>query len=215
MKLFTKKRVVLLALFILPLVFFLFLSTGINNFSKLPVITSNIQVPNEGLKELLKNKATVLVFFGKDPIKYKSGFFNVNEKLYKKFYDHKFYQTVAVAPKNSNYKELLKKLGAYTDISKWNVVELDSIEVINFHKNLNSGDVLNENLYVDKAYILDKQNRLRGRKEDEEVPNGLVTSYNINSVSELKNKMQDDIEVLLYEYRAAFKNKNKAERINN
>ncbi len=38
--------------------------------------------------------------------------------------------------------------------------------------------------------------------------------YNIESVAELNNKMEDDIKVLLYEYRAAFKNKNKADRKN-
>ena len=38
--------------------------------------------------------------------------------------------------------------------------------------------------------------------------------YNIESVAELNDKMEDDIKVLLYEYRAAFKNKNKAVRKN-
>ena len=34
----------------------------------------------------------------------------------------------------------------------------------------------------------------------------------MNSVGELGDKMEDDVKVLLYEYRAAFKNKKKADR---
>ena len=44
--------------------------------------------------------------------------------------------------------------------------------------------------------------------------NEIMYGYNIESVAELNNKMEDDIKVLLYEYRAAFKNKNKADRKN-
>ena len=44
--------------------------------------------------------------------------------------------------------------------------------------------------------------------------NEIMFGYNIESVAELNNKMEDDIKVLLYEYRAAFKNKNKADRKN-
>ena len=42
----------------------------------------------------------------------------------------------------------------------------------------------------------------------------IIYGYNIESVAELNDKMEDDIKVLLYEYRAAFKNKNKAVRKN-
>ena len=38
----SKKRVVLFLLFIFPLICFLLLSTGQNNFTKLPVVTKNI-----------------------------------------------------------------------------------------------------------------------------------------------------------------------------
>ena len=42
MKFITKKRIVLFLLFIFPLMCFLILSTGKNNFTKLPVVTENI-----------------------------------------------------------------------------------------------------------------------------------------------------------------------------
>ena len=37
-----KKRAVLFLLFIFPLLFYLVLSSGINNFAKLPIVTKNI-----------------------------------------------------------------------------------------------------------------------------------------------------------------------------
>ena len=37
-----KKRIVLFALFILPLFLYLLLQSGINNFAKLPVLTKNV-----------------------------------------------------------------------------------------------------------------------------------------------------------------------------
>ena len=39
-----------------------------------------------------------------------------------------------------------------------------------------------------------------------------LVGYDMNSVAELKKIMKDDINVLYYEYYAAFKNKNKADR---
>ena len=38
----TKRNIVLFALFIVPLLFYIFLSLGINNFAKLPVLTENV-----------------------------------------------------------------------------------------------------------------------------------------------------------------------------
>ena len=39
---FSKKIWVLIVLFIAPLIFYIFLLTGTNNFAKLPVVTENI-----------------------------------------------------------------------------------------------------------------------------------------------------------------------------
>ncbi|HCY97459.1 MAG TPA: hypothetical protein DHU86_04805, partial [Polaribacter sp.] len=65
-------------------------------------------------------------------------------------------------------------------------------------------------LSSNKAFIIDKKLSLRGRKTAEEY----VFGYDMNSVSELKDKLKDDMNVLYYEYYAAFKerNKNKADR---
>ena len=82
-----------------------------------------------------------------------------------------------------------------------------------FFNSLSVKDSL-ENLGISKAFIIDKNLNLRGRINDKDFTDGRLEGYNLNSVSELKSKMKDDINVLFYEYYAAFKkrNKNKADR---
>ena len=69
-------------------------------------------------------------------------------------------------------------------------------------------------MYSNRVFLLDKELNLRGRDQEGDDENQIMFGYNIESVAELNNKMEDDIKVLLYEYRAAFKNKNKADRKN-
>lgn len=59
MKFLTKKRVVLFLLFIFPLICFLILSTGENNFKKLPILTENI---SNTAALSLDNKVSVFAF---------------------------------------------------------------------------------------------------------------------------------------------------------
>jgi hypothetical protein len=82
------------------------------------------------------------------------------------------------------------------------------------HKNLKTKKTLDTSLYSNRVYLLDKELNLRGRDQEGDDENQIMFGYNIESVAELNNKMEDDIKVLLYEYRAAFRNKNKADRKN-
>lgn len=209
----TKKKGVLLALFILPLIFFLVLSTGINNFKKLPVITTNVneisKVDSSGIQ--LQEKISIVCFLGNDIDAIKGGIFNLNQKIYKPFYGFKDFQLVAIYPKSKQQeaKELQKKISEFTDTSKWNLVGLDSLEIQSIYKSFNTGKDL-FNLYSDNAFIVDKDVNLRGRNDDEDSLNGLLYGYNMNSVAELNNKMKDDLKIVLAEYRLALKrNKNK------
>ena len=212
----TKKRFVLVALFIFPLVFFLALSTGVVNWTKLPVLTERIQDINQvdSIQQTsFKGKVNVLCFLGNDIDATKGGVFNLNQKIYKEFYGYLAFQAVAVYPESQKEKveELQKKLGQFTDMSKWKFVRLSDENISKLFTSLRS----NENLvdsYSNKAFIIDKDLKLRGRNNDKDVLDGLLFGYNMNSVGELNNKMEDDIKVLLYEYRAAFKNKKKADR---
>ncbi len=212
----TKKRFVLIALFVFPLLFFLILSTGINNFKKLPTLTNTVSLQVLEDSVSLSDHVTVLCFLGNDVATKKGGFFNLNQKIYKEFYGYRPFQIIAVYPKLSenDVDKLKLDLSAFTDMSKWNFISMNRDTILTLYKNLKTNKMLDSSLYSNQVYLLDKELNLRGRDNDGEEKNEIMYGYNIESVAELNNKMEDDIKVLLYEYRAAFKNKNKADRKN-
>ena len=208
----------LIALFVFPLIFFLLLSTGINNFEKLPLLTQKVS----DIKELDSNqqtvsfqkKVSVLCFLGKDIDNKKGGLFNLSQKIYKEFYGYIPFQIIAVYPKGREgvIIPLKKELGEFTDMSRWKFIPMTEETISSLYQSLKTNESLDQDFYSNKAFIIDKDLNLRGRNDDEDSQNGLLYGYNINSVAELHNKMEDDIKVLLYEYRAAFKDRNKADR---
>jgi hypothetical protein len=217
MRFFTKKRVVLFLLFIFPLICFLILSTGENNFKKLPILTQNVIDVSEidaSKKHQLKESVSIICFLGNDLQSITSGLLNLNEKIYKKFLDYKKFQIVAVYPqdKSEDVKKLREKIGAFTDMQKWKFVPSTKTEIQGFYQSFAYKEPL-FNLTSTKAFLIDKNLNLRGRLKDDDTNNKLY-GYNLNSVSELNGKLKDDIKVLYYEYYAAFKerNKNKANR---
>ena len=97
----SKKRVVLFLLFIFPLMFYLVLSTGINNFGKLPVVTKSVMDVSliDSTKQVsLDQKISIVCFLGNDIKGIQGGVFNLNQKIYKPFYGFKNFQLVAVYP---------------------------------------------------------------------------------------------------------------------
>ena len=99
-------------------------------------------------------------------------------------------------------------------MSKWNFFAMEKETIKKLHQNLKTKKILDTSLYSKQVYLLDKELNLRGRNQEVDDESQIMYGYNIESVAELNNKMEDDIKVLLYEYRAAFKNKNKADRKN-
>ena len=93
----TKKRIVLFLLFIFPLICFLILSTGKNNFIKLPVVTKNIvDISTIDSTKTFKDHISIVCFLGNDMDTHKGGFFNLNEKIYKKFIEYNKFQNTSV-----------------------------------------------------------------------------------------------------------------------
>jgi hypothetical protein len=218
MKFFTKKRVVLFLLFIFPLICFLILSTGTNNFTKLPVVTENIIDVSEidvTKKIQLKDFVSIICFLGNDVNANRSGLFNLNEKIYKKFTDYKKFQILAIYPNGNEVAvhKLKQEIGAFTDMQKWVFMSSSKEEIEGFYGSFAFDEPL-VNLGSTKAFLVDKNVNLRGRVKDEDSKEGMLYGYNMNSVSVLNGKLKDDIKVLYYEYYAAFKdkNKNKADR---
>ena len=209
-----KKTVVLVVLFILPIVAYLFFASGINNFGKLPVLTENISdITEVDDTYTLQDKITILGFLGSDLENKKGIAFNLNQKIYKRFYEFNDFQFVMVVPKGSESKvEALKsELGNLADVVKWNFAYGDKEQIQRFFEGLKTDLTLDDNLATPYVFIIDKDKNLRGRTND--IDEGTKYGFKATSVADLNNKMEDDVKIILAEYRLALK-KNNAERKN-
>jgi hypothetical protein len=209
-----KKFWILFALFIGPLLFYLFLASGINNFYKLSVLTKQVEDVNNfksanGERFSLKNNVTVICFLGKDLLKHKTNALNLNEKIYKHFYQYNDFQMLALLPEGTqaDVKQLKKELGVTTDLVKWHFLYASPTEIESFYESFKTNSELNDSAYTPLAFIIDKSGDLRGRDDDEDSQNGILYGYDASIVSPIHKKMVDDVKVLLAEYRRAVKKK--------
>ena len=207
-----KKTFVLVVLFILPLVAYLFFASGINNFGKLPVLTDQVEeITAFSGDNQLQNRITILGFLGYDIDQKKGNVFNLNQKIYKPFYEFYDFQMVMVVPEGleNEVEDIRNELGTFTDISKWHFVYGTDDQIRSLFNSLETDLELEESLGTPYVFIIDKDRQLRGRDDDED--EGLKYGFNATSVAELNNKMEDDVKIILAEYRLALK-KNKVNR---
>lgn len=195
-----KKFWVLFSLFVLPLVFYIFLSKGIYKYSNLPILTENVESLNEETVSFSEN-LTVICFLGDNINEAKASLFNLNQTVYKRYYKKPLFQIVAVLPKGTDesYNEVIEELSAFTSIEKWHFIYKNENKIKSLFKSLEVPFQLNNNLFSEYAFIVDMELRLRGRKDDEDIEGGKLYGYNMRSVSELKNKMKDDIDIIYYQ----------------
>ncbi len=209
-----KKTFVLVVLFVLPVVIYLFFASGVNNFGKLPVLTESVPEINaiDGSVSL-QDKITILGFLGDDTGNKKGIAFNLNQKIYKRFYEFNDFQFVMMVPigKENEVAEIKKELGNLVDMQKWNFVFAERDRIRDFFEGLKTDNSLDEHLGTPYVFIVDKDRNLRGRKDDEE--EGTKYGFDASSVADLNNKMVDDVKIILAEYRLALK-KNNADRKN-
>ncbi len=219
-----KKNFVLFFLFIFPIVAYLFFASGVNSFTRLPIITKSIPEfknwktsNNETIK--LSNKITILGFTGTDINAKNGNFFNLNQKIYDKYSEFKDFQVVFIAPIGTEIKteEFISKIKKISDISRWHYIFASPDEIKKFHEALNLNQKLDDNLGTSNVFIIDKARNLRGRKGKVKKGNAEYREgYSTTLVSELHNEMTDDVKIILAEYRLALKqnniyNKNKSE----
>ncbi len=207
-----KKTLVLVALFVLPIVAYLFFASGVNSFGKLPTLTEGVMdIGSITKSETLKDKITILGFLGRDVEHKKGNAFNLNQKIYKRFYEFNDFQMVMVMPLGTEDKvaELKKELGNLVDIRKWKFLFADTGKIKALFNSLRTDLKLDKNFGTPYVFIIDKDGNLRGRDKDED--EGVKYGFNTTSVADLNNKMEDDVKIILAEYRLALK-RNSAER---
>ncbi|MEO6347650.1 MAG: hypothetical protein ABIO60_07050 [Aquaticitalea sp.] len=210
-----KRNVILGILFLLPVLFLLFLYPAKHHYNTLDIVNMSVSdlsgfTSDSGDNIILKDHITVLGFLGKQPMEAVIAASNVKELVYDKFKGFKKFQVVMVLPKgvNSDVELLKKEIHSYENLQYWHFVFADDEEIRIVYRSLKGNDVLDENLYSDQIFIIDKDLSQRGRLDDrsdnelsKKKPIHDLTSYNAVEVAELKNKMSEDIRILFTEYR--------------
>ncbi len=192
----------------LPLVAYLFFASGINNFAKLPILEKDVLNVDTFSEKTFDNKISILIFLGNNIQKKKGDILNLNQKIYKRFYEFNDFQFIALGPIEikKQIEDLVGQLstGTNTEMTKWFFLFQDSEETKNIFKSLRTNLELDEFGGSPYVFIIDKNGYLRGRNDSD----GIKFGYDIRSVAELNNYMVDDIKIILAEYRLALKKNN-------
>jgi hypothetical protein len=203
-----KKNIVLFVLFVLPIVAYLFFATGVNGFTKLPVITPKVNdfgdwKSLDGKKVTLNNKITVLGFGGSSILENRGNLFNLNQKIYQRYHTFKDVQFVMICPlgTESDINSIFDALEEFTDLAQWHFLFATPEQINAYYAQLKLVGKLDATSGTPDVYIVDKDRNLRGRKKVKDYKEG----YSTFSPAELSNEMLDDFKVILYEYRAALK----------
>jgi hypothetical protein len=210
-----KKFIVLFALFIVPLLFYVLLQLGTHNFGKLPIVSKDVIDVSLIDKDFTFNKrVTVVAFLGNDIDLVKGEVYNLKEKIYTKFNNYLSFQMISLVDKSQKeaIDDLKKMLSVNTDLSRWNFIFVSAEEMEALHGSFKTPSTLDENFHSPKAYIIDKElNLRRGKSTIKSLEDENLFGYNMRSVAELKNDMIDDISVVLVEYKLALKKNNRSE----
>ena len=206
-----KKYLILGFLFFFPIFVYVFLSTGINNFAKLPVLTETVMdienIEGNIANVSFKNKISVVAFWGGDVNNKKSEALNLNQKIYKRFYEFQDFQFVLLHDKNDNeaIEDLKSDLvsGVGTDLKNWNFIPTTQSNIKMIFDSFKTNIDLDNSFSTPYVFIVDRNLSLRGRDDDEDI--GMLFGFNSQSVAEINNKMVDDVKIILAEYRLALK----------
>ena len=207
-----KKKVVLSILFLGPLVFYIFLSLGIYHHANLPILTEKVE--NVKGSASFKDHFSIVSFLGSNIENNKGGLFNLNEVIYKRYQKSLYFQSVLIVPEGAELQveSLKKKLKTYTDIENWKFVFLNEADIKKLFNSFDSPYTINQDLSSEYVFIIDRELRLRGRKDDEDTDNGRLYGYNMNSVNDLKNKMKKDIEIIYYQLKKSLEKEKRRKR---
>jgi len=193
---------------VLPLVAYLFFASGINNFAKLPILEKDVLNVDTFSEKTFDNKISILIFLGNNIQKKKGDILNLNQKIYKRFYEFNDFQFIALGPIEikKQIEDLVGQLstGTNTEMTKWFFLFQNSEDTKNIFKSLRTNLELDEFGGSPYVFIIDKNGYLRGRNDSD----GIKFGYDIRSVAELNNYMVDDIKIILAEYRLALKKNN-------
>jgi hypothetical protein len=205
-----KKYIVLAILFVFPLAVYLFFASGVNHFAKLPVLTQDIEEVANYSEYQFKDRISILAFFGNNLEDKKTLALNLNQMIYKRFYQFTDFQFLIALPQGTeaSAEQLKSEIAGVTDtnMSRWNVVFFPEDQLKNLFGSLYLPLNLDQNLSSPYVFIVDRDGNLRGRDDDDFV------GYDARSAADINNNMVDDVKVILAEYRLALKKYNQTRK---
>lgn len=205
-----KKYIVLAILFVFPLAVYLFFASGVNHFAKLPVLTQDVDEVAEYSEFQFEDRISILAFFGNNLEDKKTLALNLNQMIYKRFYQFADFQFLIALPTGSEAAAAQLKFEIAgvtgTDMSRWNVVFLPEDQLKGLFGSLYLPLNLDQNLSSPYVFIVDRDGNLRGRDDDEFV------GYDARSAADINNNMVDDVKIILAEYRLALKKYNQTRK---
>jgi len=206
-----KKYLILGVLFLLPVTFLLFLYPSTHNYTALEIVEDTIlELPDNTNQVQLKDRITVLGFFGKQPLDKVIAASNLKELVYDKFKGFKKFQIVILVPNyvKDDVETLAQEIRNGDEFKYWDFVYLEDSAIKKVFSSLKIPLALDHNLASDYVYVIDKDLAQRGRIDDREEnekeknkPIYGLSAYNCIEVAEIKNKMSDDLRILFTEYR--------------
>jgi len=205
-----KKYIVLAILFVFPLAVYLFFASGVNHFAKLPVLTQDIEEVAPYSEYQFKDRISILAFFGNNLEDKKTLALNLNQMIYKRFYQFADFQFLIALPAGTEVaaEQLKVEIAGVTgtDMSRWNVLFLAEDQLQGLFGSLYLPLSLDQNLSRPYVFIVDRAGNLRGRDDDDFV------GYDARSAADINNNMVDDVKVILAEYRLALKKYNQTRK---
>ena len=197
-----KKYLILGFLFFFPIFVYVFLSTGINNFAKLPILTQGVMdiesIEGNEANISFKNKISIVAFWGGDVNNKKSEALNLNQKIYRRFNEFQDFQFVLLHNKNDNeaIEDLKSELvsGVGTDLKNWNFIPTTQSNIKMIFDSFKTDIELDQSYSTPYVFIVDRDLSLRGRDDDEDI--GMLYGFNSQSVAEINNKMVDDVKII-------------------
>jgi hypothetical protein len=151
-----------------------------------------------------------LAFFGNNLEDKKTLALNLNQMIYKRFYQFVDFQFLIALPAGTEAaaEQLKAEIAGVTgtDMSRWNVLFLPDDQLQGLFGSLYLPLSLDQNLSSPYVFIVDRDGNLRGRDDDDFV------GYDARSAADINNNMVDDVKVILAEYRLALKKYNQTRK---
>lgn len=158
----------------------------------------------------LNDNITVLLFLGNNPMDHATAALNVKEMVYDKFKGFKRFQVLVLVTEGSEeqVKDLRAQLYQYSTLDYWHFITASEEDIRDLYNSLLTKKGLEADLFTNEIFIVDKELNQRGRKDDRNKaelkrndPVYALYGYDAIQVSELKNKMSEDMRILFTEYR--------------